>query len=126
MLSNKKKKMEIDTPYCAKCNLEMKEVLLPRYEYEEGYPLHNISAYRCNKCNKTFFTEEQAKEMESRTEEIKEYLFGFERKVTISGKSLVVGIPHELAEHLHMKKGDRVKIFPVAKDGFLIRKQLDT
>ncbi|HZX12415.1 MAG TPA: hypothetical protein VFE88_03080 [Candidatus Nanoarchaeia archaeon] len=78
--------------YCAKCNVQMKQGVLPKHEYEEGYLLHNVRAYQCSECNKTFFTEEQAHEREARTAEVKEYTFGFEQKVTISGKSLVVGI----------------------------------
>ena len=116
---NKKNQDQI---LCAKCQTEMKEGLLPKYEYEEGYPLHNVQAYQCPKCNKTFFTEQQAKEMSARTNELKEYTFGFERKVTISGKSLVVGIPSELADHLEIRQGQKVKIIPIAKEGFMIKK----
>mgnify|MGYP001566757588 FL=1 len=108
--------------FCAKCNVKMKLGMLPKYEYEEGYLLHNVRAYQCPKCNKIFFTEEQAHEMEERTTELKEHEFGFERTVTVSGKSLMVGIPAELVEHLHIKKGQKVKIFPIAKEGFIIKK----
>ena len=66
-----KKELKEGKIYCAKCNLEMREVLLPKYEYAEGLPLHNVSAYRCHKCGNTFFTELQAKEMESRTNELR-------------------------------------------------------
>lgn len=111
-----------DGIYCAKCDVQMQRVILPEYEYLVGHPLHHVPAYQCPKCKATFFTEEQAHEMEARTKELMEYTFGFERKVTISGKSLVVGIPSELANHLRIKQGQKVKIFPVAKDGFLIRK----
>ena len=111
-----------DGIYCAKCNVESKLGVLPRYEYEEGTPLHNVQAYICPKCNKFFFTEEQAHEMEERTKELHEYEFGFERKVTVSGTSLVVGIPSELADHLKIKQGQKVRIIPIARDGFMIRK----
>jgi uncharacterized Zn ribbon protein len=107
--------------YCAKCEVQMRLGVLPKYEYEEEYPLHNVHAYQCPKCNKTFFTEEQANEMKARTSELKEYTFGFERKVTISGKSLVVGIPAELADHLNLKQGTKVRIIPVAKEGMMIK-----
>ena len=108
--------------FCAKCNLKMKLGVLPKYEYEEGYQLHNVKAYQCPKCNKIFFTEEQAREMEAHTTELKEHEFGFERNVTISGKSLMVGIPAELVKLLRIKKGQKVKIFPIAKEGFMIKK----
>ena len=116
------RQMKENIPYCAKCDTEMQEVLLPKYEYEEGHLLHNIGAFRCNKCGKIFFTESQAREIKARTNEMKEYVFGFERKVIVSGKSLVVGIPHELAEHLQITQGQKLKIFPVAEEGFMVRK----
>ena len=56
--------MKENAIYCAKCNKEIDLVLLPKYEFEEGLPLHNVSAYRCNDCGKIFFTEQQAKDME--------------------------------------------------------------
>ncbi|MEK6834786.1 MAG: Mut7-C RNAse domain-containing protein [Nanoarchaeota archaeon] len=117
-----KLEMKENTIYCAKCNQEMREVLLPKYEFEEGLPLHNIHAYRCNNCGKIFFTEKQAKEMEARTSELREYRFGFERKLTISGRSLSLGIPSELATQLNLKKGQKVKIYPISKEGILIKK----
>ena len=36
-----KLKMKENVIYCAKCDLEMKEVLLPKYEFEEGFPLQD-------------------------------------------------------------------------------------
>lgn len=107
--------------YCAKCNVEMHLGIVPKYEYEEGIPLNNVQAFLCPKCENVVFTEEQADEMEARTEEIKKRVFGFMRRVTISGKSLVVGIPSELAEHLHFKKGQKVKLLPT-NSGFLVQK----
>lgn len=109
-----------DGIYCAKCNVEMHVGLLPRYEYEEGIPLHNVRSYLCPKCGKFIFTEEQAHDMRARTDEAKEYMFGFERKVSLSGTSLVVGIPAELASHLRIKQGQKVRIIPVAKEGFMV------
>ena len=109
-----------DGIYCAKCNILVKEGMLPRYEFQEGFPLKNVNAYVCSKCDNVFFTEKQAKEMERRTE--KEYSFGFDRKVTVSGRSLVVGIPAELAEHLKRKQSQKVRIIPIARDGFMIKK----
>jgi len=109
---------------CARCNLPMEKTVLPRYEYVEGVPLHNVESYRCGKCGSLFFTEEQAEEMERRTREIEEYRFGFERKVTVSGKSLVVSIPHELVEHLALKQGQKVRVIPVAQEGFLVQKEI--
>ena len=111
-----------DGIYCAKCNKEMNIQVVPKYEFTDGFPLHNVPAYVCEKCDNVFFTEEQAREMKTKTKEMMDRTFSFERKVTISGKSLVVGIPSELAAHLHIKKGQKVKIIPVACEGILIKK----
>lgn len=117
-----KLKMKENAIYCAKCNKEMREVLLPKYEFEEGLPLHSVHAYRCDNCGKVFFTEKQAKELKARTNELREYSFSFERKLTVSGRSLVLGIPSEIVEQLKLKQGQKVKIFPLSKEGFVMRK----
>ncbi len=109
-----------DGLYCIQCDVKMKLSIVPEYEYLEGYPLRNVDAYLCPKCDNVFFTEEQAKQMKMKTKKILERSFAFERKITISGKSLVVGIPSELASHLHIKQGQKVKIIP-AEDGFLVK-----
>lgn len=56
------------------------------------------------------------------TDKVKENQFCFERKVAISGKSLVVGIPAELAQHTGLKKGSKVMILPISKNSFKILK----
>ncbi|MEK6964556.1 MAG: hypothetical protein AABX70_09140 [Nanoarchaeota archaeon] len=109
-----------DGLYCAKCSVLAKKGVLPKYEFLDGFPLTNVEAYVCPKCDNFFFTEKQAKEMERRTK--KEYTFGFDRKVTISGRSLVIGIPAELAAHLKIKQGQKVRIIPIAREGFMIKK----
>ena len=60
--------------------------------------------------------------MEARTNELRKYSFGFERKLTVSGRSLVLGIPIEIVEQLKLKQGQKVKIFPLSKEGFVMRK----
>ena len=108
--------------YCVKCDQEMRLVSLHSYEFEEGLPLHNVKSYKCSSCQQLFFTEHQAKEMKIHTEKLKEQTFGFKRKITISGRSLVIGIPAELAEHIHFRPGTVVKILPLSKEGFIVRK----
>ena len=63
--------LEEGTLYCATCDKEMKLVLLKDYSFEEGLPLHNVFAYKCLQCREFFFTEEQAKAMELKTEQLK-------------------------------------------------------
>ena len=124
MLSGKEKEvaMKEGIIYCAKCDAEMAEKILPSYEYLEGWPLSNVPAYKCSKCWNIFFTEEQAAKMEKRTKRLLESTFGFERKVTVSGKSLALTIPQELARHLKLSQGTLVKITPLSKEGLIVRK----
>ena len=34
----------------------------------------------------------------------------------------VIGIPHELVEQFHIKQGQKIKIFPIANEGLIIKK----
>jgi len=104
----------------------MKRAPLSVYEYAEGYPLHRVDAYQCEKFREIFFTEKDAERMEERTKELVEREFAFDRKITISGGSMVVSIPHELTEHLNLKRGQRVKVVPVAKRGFLVKTRAES
>lgn len=113
---------DLEKIFCAKCNKKMELVLIPKYEFEEGVPLYNVESYKCFNCIATFFTEEQSKSMEELTERVRQNQFHFERKVSICGKSLVVGIPAELAQHTGLKKGAKVTIFPISKNSFKIIK----
>ena len=116
------KTMKENTWYCIKCNVAMKQTTLPYYEFQEGVPVPHVPALQCPSCLKILLTEKQAKAVEARTDKLLEQQFGFERKLTTSGESLVIGVPHELAGHLGLKAGKKVKIFPLNDDGFIVRK----
>jgi len=106
--------------YCAKCKVEMKKTILDTYEYVEGIPIHDVEGYRCSKCDELFFTEKQADKMERMTKKQKEHMFMFVRKVSYSGRSLIITIPEDLATHLDIERGQKVKIMPMDKKGFLV------
>ncbi|MCS4540898.1 MAG: hypothetical protein HY929_01035 [Euryarchaeota archaeon] len=90
------------------------------YEYIEGFPLRNVKAFECPKCREFIFTPEQVEEIEKRTEQLKAHIFAFERKITISGRSLVINIPEDLAHHLNIVKGKKVKLIPLDNRRFLV------
>ena len=106
--------------YCVKCDLAMRRTVLPTYEYLEGLPLPRVPAYQCPKCRYIFFTEQQANAMHRRTAALLQQRFAFERRVTISGKSLAITIPSELASHMGIKQGSTVRLRPVEKHGFMV------
>ncbi len=105
---------------CKKCDVEAKGVVLDSYEYEEGIPLRKVNAYECPNCKEFIFTEDQVEEMEQKTDMIKSEMFAFNRKVTISGRSLVINIPEDLVKHMKIIKGNTVKIIPAGKKRFIV------
>ena len=107
---------------CRKCNLEAKKVVYPIYEYVEGIPLKDVEAFECPKCGEFVFTPEQVEEMEKRTEIYKVHAFSFLRRITVSGRSLCLNIPEDLARHLKVAKGQIVRIMPLDDKRFLVEK----
>lgn len=105
---------------CTKCKEPAKKVVLDDYEHEEGLVLHNVKAMECPKCKEFVFTEEQMEEVEKKTKALAVHRFTFERKLTISGRSLVINIPEDLVKHLHLVKGALVKLVPLDDKRFLV------
>ncbi|VVC02940.1 Uncharacterised protein [Candidatus Burarchaeum australiense] len=44
----------------------------------------------------------------------------FERKVSYSGRSLIITIPEDLARHMGIKKGAKTRLIPVGRKAFLV------
>lgn len=116
-------KLKEGVDYCAKCYVPFRWTRLPSYEYLVGHPLYDVPAYKCPKCGQIFFTERQAHNMERRTKQELKKRFAFERSIIVSGRSLVFSIPPELARHLQIKQGQKVKVVPVDKIGFIVTKK---
>ncbi|HIH19792.1 TPA: hypothetical protein HA244_00825 [Candidatus Micrarchaeota archaeon] len=107
-----------------KCNINANRVVYPTYEYEEGVPLKDVEAFECPNCGEFTFTEEQVDEMERRTDAIKIHTFSFLRRVTVSGRSLCINIPEDLARHLKVAKGQAIRIRALDDRRFLVEKQI--
>ena len=104
---------------CGKCRQEMQEVELEQYEFEEGIVLENVRAMRCPNGHVTF-TEEQASDMEQRSEDIKKHAFRFVRSVSKSARSLVIRIPADLAKHLDITENSKIEMIPLGKKRFMV------
>jgi hypothetical protein len=104
---------------CGKCRQEMQEVELEQYEFEEGIVLENVRAMRCPNGHVTF-TEEQASDMEQRSEDIKKHAFRFVRSVSKSARSLVIRIPADLAKHLDINEHSKIEMIPLGKKRFIV------
>ena len=105
---------------CTKCKEEARKVVLGSYEHERGIKLKDVEAYKCPKCREFVFTEKQMEEIEKRTEAIKVHKFSFERKITISGRSLVINIPEDITRHMKLAKGMRARLTPIDDKELLI------
>ncbi len=105
---------------CKKCGIEARETVLGVYEYEEGIPLRNVPAFECPQCGEFIFTEAQVDEMERKTDLLKAEMLAFERKVTISGRSLSINLPEDLVRHMNIVKGKNVRIIPAGKKRFIV------
>jgi len=106
--------------YCVRCDVEAKKGLLPTYEHEPGIVLRDVEAYICPKCKDYIFTEKQMEKIEKRTESIKVHTFAFERKFTISGRSLVLNIPEDIRRHMKISKGKKASIRPLDDKRFIV------
>lgn len=64
----------------------------------------------CRKCGEVFFTEESSDAIDKKAKELN--LWGVEKKTRIAyaGNSLIVRIPKEIANMLHLKKGEEVTV----------------
>ena len=105
---------------CKKCKEVAEKTVLSRYEAEKGIVLEDVDAYECPKCGEFVFTEEQIEEIEKRVEAIKTHRFSFKRKITISGRSLVINIPEDMVRHMKIHKGKITKLTPLDDKRFLV------
>lgn len=105
---------------CTKCKEEVKRTIIDRYEHEKGIVLEKVEAFECPKCHEFVFTEKQIEEVERRAELIKVHRFSFERKITISGRSLVINIPEDMARHMKLSKGKKAMLTPMDDKRFLV------
>ncbi|MFA4886986.1 MAG: AbrB/MazE/SpoVT family DNA-binding domain-containing protein [Candidatus Nanoarchaeia archaeon] len=103
---------------CALCEGGLKEETI---EYKEfGVSLGKFLGKRCVSCGEVFFGGEVVEKIQKKSKELG--LFGLAKKARIAqlGNSIAVRIPKELAEFLHLKKEDEVRISPFGKKGLLI------
>ncbi|MBI5176931.1 YgiT-type zinc finger protein [Candidatus Micrarchaeota archaeon] len=105
---------------CTKCGVEAEKALLPLYEHEKGIVLRDVEAFRCPNCGEFVFDEKQIIKVERRTQLIKVHRFSFKRKLTVSGRSLVVNIPEDIVRHMGMRKGQAAMLVPVDDKHLLI------
>lgn len=80
--------------------------------YDGTIVVKNVDAYYCEKCKEELFTSEQAATAQQK---LKEIYPGFEpyainKKIAKIGNSLAIPLPKEVADFMHLHKGEKVKI----------------
>lgn len=81
---------------CIKCRERARQTVLDSHEHEPGIVLKDVGAYECPKCHELIFTEKQMEAVERRTEAIKVRRVSLVRKLTVSGRSIVINLPEEI------------------------------
>ena len=101
---------------CEKGNLERKKVDFMLY----GELIGKFDADVCSKCGEKFFDEKTSKKIDEATKA--KGLWGLEVETSVgqSGDSLMVRINKQLAEFLHLHKGEKIKIWPESRKKLVI------
>ncbi len=108
------------TLVCTKCKERARKTVLDSYESGPGIVLKGVEAYECPRCHEFIFTEKQLEIVEKRTEAIKVHRFSFVRKLTVSGRSIVINIPEDIVRHMKLAKGMAAKLTPLDDKHFVV------
>lgn len=85
-----------------------------------GVSLGKFPAEICGSCKETFLDEAAMTELERRAREAGVWGLGKKLRVVRSGNSLVIRIPAELAERMHLKAGTEVYLHPEGADRIVV------
>lgn len=74
----------------------------------------------CNECGSEYISQELLEQIEAEVK--KKGLFGLERRsrITKSGNSLVIRVPKEIADSLHIGKDSEITIYPSDKKRLVV------
>lgn len=106
MVKNKEK-----CPICEKGNL----IKTKEEHFHQGINLGFYPAEKCSSCGEVFTEGKYMQEIEKKAKEKGIWGLGKRTKVTVSGNSLAIRIPKEIADYLKIKKDKNVYIHPEEK-----------
>ena len=95
---------------CILCDGKVKQQIVEHKEF--GISLGRFKALQCEKCGEVFFESATVDQIQKRSKELG--LFGLVKKTKVArvGNSLAIRIPKDIAEFIHLKKEEEVKIIP--------------
>ncbi len=85
-----------------------------------GVSLGKFAGETCPACKETFLDEVGMADLEQRARQLGVWGLGKKLKVVRSGNSLVIRIPAELADHMHLKAGTEVYVHPEGGDRIVV------
>lgn len=95
---------------CVLCKGKLEEKIVEDKEF--GVSLGRFKANVCSNCGEVYYDSEVAKRIQSKSKELG--LFGLAKRTKVAqvGNSLAIRIPKEVAEFMHLKKEDKVRLVP--------------
>jgi hypothetical protein len=91
-------------------------------EYAAGVYVGTFDALTCSSCGESFTDAETTRKIEEAAKKKGVWGLGASTKITKSGNSLAVRIPKKIADHLTMKNGKEVYLYP-EKDRLIIEQK---
>lgn len=85
-----------------------------------GTKLGRYEAEICNKCGESFIDERAMKKLEAKAKEMGVWGLAKKTKVIMSGNSLAVRIPSDIAKFAHLTKGIELVLHPEGKKKIVI------
>ncbi|MCD4740053.1 YgiT-type zinc finger protein [archaeon] len=113
----KKEKWEEKCPICGGKLVTTRTVL---DLYDGKVTLKGVKVQYCPKCKEELFTPEQMNKVDKLTEGIQLQQISLKRRVSKSGRSLVLRIPQDIARTLHMNKDTEVELRVKNKKEFVV------
>jgi len=104
---------------CIICNGQLEEKNVEHQEF--GVSLGIFPALVCKECGEAFYDSKTAEKIQIKSKE--KGLFGIsakKTKVAQVGNSLAIRIPKEIADFVHLKKEEEIRVIPKSRTQILV------
>ena len=104
------------------CGTQAKNIKTDLDLFDGEVIIKNVDGYYCPKCKEEIFTSDQA---EIARGKLKDTLPGFEafktrKKVAMIGNSFSIPIPKDVADFVHLKKGEEIRITVKSRNRLIV------
>lgn len=95
---------------CPECNSDLITIKTTLDLYSGKVILNDVEVQYCPKCKEELFTPKQMKKIDELTKGIKLQELSLRRKLSESGRGLILRIPSDIARAMHLTKDSEVEI----------------